>query len=69
VDINDGLSDIGYLISGGPMELGGGSDTILEIIVEPSTTLISSCPGPTLGVRKQLNQAGPPKPMGLKNIN
>jgi len=39
VDINGGWFDSGNLIAGGSMDLGGGSDTILEIVAEPNTTL------------------------------
>ncbi|AES74935.1 hypothetical protein MTR_6g015030 [Medicago truncatula] len=38
VDINGGWPDNGNLIAGGPADLGGGSDTILEIVVGPNTT-------------------------------
>jgi hypothetical protein len=38
VDINGGWSDNGNLIAGGPIDLGGSSDIILEIVVESNTS-------------------------------
>jgi len=38
VDINGGWPDSRNLIASGPTDLGGGSDTILEIVVGPNTT-------------------------------
>jgi len=38
MNINGRWPDNGNLIAGGPMDLGGGSDSILEIVVGPNTT-------------------------------
>jgi len=38
VDINGGWSDSGNLITGGPRDLEGGFDTILEFVVGPNST-------------------------------
>jgi len=38
VDINGRWSDNENLIAGGPTDHGGGSDTILKIVVESNTT-------------------------------
>jgi len=38
VDINGGWPNSGNLIEGGPTDLGGGSDTILEFVTGPNTT-------------------------------
>jgi len=38
VDLNGGWPDNKNLIAGGPTDFGGGSDTILEIVVGPNTT-------------------------------
>jgi len=39
MDLIGGLPDSRNLIACDPIELGGGSDTILKIMVEPNTTL------------------------------
>ncbi|MCI42284.1 hypothetical protein A2U01_0063521, partial [Trifolium medium] len=39
MDINVGWPDSGNLITGGPTDCGGDSDTILELGVEPNPTL------------------------------